>query len=90
VLVQRVLHDAVVIPQRASFKVEDKTYVYVIDKEDVLHRREIVVQNQLDGVFVVKTGLDGNDMIVLAGVPQVCDGEKVEYAVEHPKQALPE
>ena len=42
VLIRRVLKDAIVIPQRATFEVLDKRYVYVVDKDDVVHQREIV------------------------------------------------
>ena len=51
------LHDAIVIPQRATFEILDKRYVYVVDKDDVVHQREIVVQNEMDDIFVIKKGL---------------------------------
>ena len=35
VLLSRVLNDAIVIPQRATFEVLSKRYVYVVNKEDV-------------------------------------------------------
>ena len=79
VLIHRTLKDAIVIPQRATFEILDKRYVYVVDKDDVVHQREIVVQNEMDDIFVIKKGLDVNDKIVLEGVRQVRDGEKVEY-----------
>ncbi len=37
VLISRGLKDAIVIPQRATFEVQNKRYVYVVDKEDVAH-----------------------------------------------------
>ena len=49
VLIHRVLKDAIVIPQRATFEILDKRYVYVVDKDDVVHQREIVIQHELDG-----------------------------------------
>ena len=79
VLIHRTLKDAIVIPQRATFEILDKRYVYVVDKDDVVHQREIVVQNELEDIFVIKKGLDVNDKIVLEGIRQVRDGEKVEY-----------
>ena len=79
VLIRRVLKDAIVIPQRATFEILDKRYVYVVDKDDVVHQREIVIQNELEDIFVIKKGLDVNDKIVLEGIRQVRDGEKVEY-----------
>ena len=88
VLIHRRLNDAIVIPQRATFEILDKRYVYVVGKDDVVHQREIVVQNELDDIFVIKNGLDVNDKIVLEGVRQVRDGEKVEYEFRTPEEVL--
>jgi membrane fusion protein, multidrug efflux system len=79
VLISRPLNDAIVIPQRATFEVLQKRYVYVVDKDDVAHLREIGIQNELEDGFVVKSGLNVNDKIVVDGVRQVHDGEKVQY-----------
>lgn len=78
-LIHRVEKDAIVIPQRATFEILDKRYVYVVDKEDVAHQREIVIQNELEDIYVIKSGLDVDDRIVLEGIRQVRDGDKVEY-----------
>ena len=79
VLISRVLNGAIVIPQRATFEVLSKRYVYVVDKEDVAHLREIVIQNELEDLFVIKKGVGVDDKIILDGIRQVHDGEKVEY-----------
>jgi membrane fusion protein (multidrug efflux system) len=88
VLIPRTVRDAIVIPQRAVFDILDRRYVYVVDKDDVVHPRGIVIQNELDDIFVIKKGLDVNDKIVLEGVRQVHDGEKVEYEFRKPEEAL--
>jgi membrane fusion protein (multidrug efflux system) len=79
VLIRRVQNDAIVIPQRATFEVLAKRYVYVVDKDHVAHQREIIVQNELEDQFVVKQGVGVEDTIVLEGIRQVRDGDKVEY-----------
>jgi membrane fusion protein (multidrug efflux system) len=78
VLIHEKLHNALVIPQRATFEILNKRYVYVVDKDGVAHQREIVIQNELDDIFVVKSGLGVNDQIVLEGVRQIHDGQKME------------
>ena len=78
VLLSRV-ENAIVIPQRATFEVLQMRYVYVVDKDGVAHQRQIVIQNEMDDVFVIKKGLSVDDRIVLDGIRQVHDGEKVEY-----------
>ncbi len=86
ILVSRVQHDAVVIPQRAAFEVLNKLYVYVVDEHDVAHQREIVVQDELDDIYIIKDGLSTSDKIVLEGTRQVRDGEKVEYEDRQPAE----
>ncbi|OWK46943.1 putative Co/Zn/Cd efflux system membrane fusion protein [Fimbriiglobus ruber] len=88
VLMHRALKDAIVIPQRATFEIRDKRYVYVVDKDNVVHQREIVIQNEVDDFFVIKKGLDANDRIVVDGVRRVRDGEKVEYEFRKPDEVL--
>ena len=52
------------------------------------HQRVIVIQQELDDVFVIKKGLDVNDKIVLEGARQVRVGDKVEYEFRKPEEAL--
>jgi membrane fusion protein (multidrug efflux system) len=89
VLIDRTLKNAVVIPQRATFEILDRRYVYVIDKDNKVHQRQIVIQNELPDIFVIKSGLAVNDKIVLEGVQQVHDGQtNVEYEFRKPEEAL--
>jgi membrane fusion protein (multidrug efflux system) len=79
ILIHRKLHDAIVIPQRATYETNDKRYVYVVDKADVAHQREIVPQHEVDDIFVIKKGVGVGDRIVVEGIRQVRDGEQVNY-----------
>lgn len=88
VLISHVLRDAIVIPQRSTFEILQKRYVYVVDKEDVAHQREIAVQNELEDLYVIKEGLGVNDTIILEGVRQVRDGDKVEYEDRQPEEVV--
>ncbi len=88
ILIHRNLHDALVIPQRATFEILDKRYVYVVGKDDVVHQRAIEIQHEKDDIFVIEKGLDVNDRIVLEGVRQVHDGEPVEFEFLKPEEAL--
>ena len=85
VLIHRTLTDAIVIPQRAQFEILDKRYVYVVDQDDVVHQREITVQNEMDDLFVIKKGIEPGDRIVLEGLRQIRDGETVTYEFRQPE-----
>ena len=88
VLIPHVLQHSVVIPQRAAFETLDKKYVYVVDKDNLVHQREIVVQHELDDVYVLKKGVGVNEKIVLEGLRQVHEGEKVAYEFHSPKLVM--
>jgi membrane fusion protein (multidrug efflux system) len=88
VLIHRTVADAVVIPQRATFEILDKQYVWVVGHDHVVHQRPITVRYALEDRFVVD-GLDANEKIVLEGVRQVRDGEKLEETeFRKPDEAL--
>ncbi len=85
VLIRRKLRQALVVPVRATFESLDKRYVYVVDQDDVAHRREIVIQHELDDIYVIKPGIQVGDRIILEGIGQVRDGEKVKCEVRPPE-----
>ncbi|MFO0879035.1 MAG: efflux RND transporter periplasmic adaptor subunit [Gemmataceae bacterium] len=88
VLIERTAHNAMVIPQRATFEILDKRYVFVVGDDHVVHQRLITVENELDDIFTVKHGLKANERIVLDGVRQVRDGDKVEFDYRGPADVL--
>ncbi len=90
ILIRRTLHDAIVVPIRATFEILDKRYVYVVDQELVAHRREVVVRNERADLYVIEKGVDVGDKIILEGIGQVRDGEKVEGEFRPPEGVMRE
>jgi membrane fusion protein (multidrug efflux system) len=88
ILIHRKMPGALVIPQRATFEVLDKQYVWVVDENHTVHRRMITIENELEDIYVIKSGLELKDKFILDGVRQVHEGEKVEYEFEKPDAAL--
>ncbi|HUQ72208.1 MAG TPA: efflux RND transporter periplasmic adaptor subunit [Planctomycetaceae bacterium] len=79
VLIHRVLKNALVIPQRATFEILAKRYAYVVDADNVVHQRDITILSEQDDIYVIQQGLDENDKIILEGIREVRDGDKKEY-----------
>lgn len=88
ILMHREVDDALVIPQRATYEILAKRYVYVVDKDDVVHQRDITVKAEMDDIFVIESGLSEDDKIVLEGIRQVRDGEKTEYEYVEPDEVF--
>ncbi len=77
-LLGRLKKDATVIPQRAMYEVLSKQYVYTVDENHVAHAREIVVDHELEDLFVIKSGVAVGEKIVFEGVRQIHDGQTLE------------
>jgi membrane fusion protein (multidrug efflux system) len=88
VVIKRVSKSAILIPQRATFENLAKRYAFVVDNDDKVHQREIVIEHELDDIFVIGGGLDVNDKIILEGIRQVREGEKVEYEYRKPEEVM--
>ena len=82
------MNDALVIPQRATFEILDRQYVFVVGEDGIAHQREITVAHELDDIFVIATGLVANERFVLEGVRQVHEGEHVEFELRRSEDAL--
>jgi membrane fusion protein, multidrug efflux system len=78
VLLSKPLPHALLIPQKSTFEVLDKRYVYVLDVNQVARARQVTVAAELPHVFVVAAGLDETDTLLLEGIARVRDGDVVE------------
>lgn len=87
-LLRQKLAGAMVIPQRSTFEILDKLYVFVIGEGEVAHQRRITVDHEMDDVFVVASGLEAGEKLVLDGVRQIRDGEHVEFEYRDPQTVL--
>lgn len=88
ILIHRTINGALVIPQRATFEILAKRYVYVVDQDNVVHQRDITIESEQDDIFVISEGLQEGDKIILEGIRQVRDGDKVEFEFRNPDEVL--
>jgi membrane fusion protein (multidrug efflux system) len=88
-LINETLHDVLVIPQRATFEILDRQYVYVVGEDGVAHQREITVSHEMDDIYVIEEGLSADEKLVFEGVRQVRDDEHLEGTeFQSPEEAL--
>jgi len=88
ILMEVPMKNALLIPQKATFEVLDKKYVYVLDKNNVLRSREIAVAAELPHIYVVQKGLAENDKILLEGLRLVRENEKIQSKFVQPKAVM--
>ncbi|PPC95252.1 MAG: efflux transporter periplasmic adaptor subunit [Methylotenera sp.] len=80
--------NALLIPQKATYEILDKTYVYVVAKDNRLEQRLINVAAELPHVFIVKSGLKAEDRILIEGLRKVHPGQKIDLDYHPPEKVL--
>lgn len=84
------LKNALIIPQKATFEILDKKYVYVVDKNNVVHAKEVTVGAELPHLYVITKGLKEGDKILLEGLRKVKNNQKINYEFINMNKALTE
>ncbi|QES92253.1 efflux RND transporter periplasmic adaptor subunit [Empedobacter brevis] len=82
------LHNALLIPQKATYEIQDKTYVFVVDKNGVVKSRNITIGLEMPDLYVVESGLSEKDNILLEGVQKVKEDDKIKTKFIAPKKVL--
>jgi membrane fusion protein (multidrug efflux system) len=88
ILVSVPVENALLIPQKATFDVLDKKFVFVVDDKNVVRSRPITVAAELPNVYVVDKGIDDHDRILLEGLRKVRDGSTIELDYKKPSEVL--
>ena len=82
------LKNALIIPQKATYEIQDKDYVYVVDQNNVVKSRCISIKQKLPNVYVIEAGLSVNDKILLEGIQNVKEDDKIKTAFIQPKHVF--
>ncbi|WP_179474532.1 efflux RND transporter periplasmic adaptor subunit [Chryseobacterium sp. H1D6B] len=82
------LKNALIIPQKATYEIQDQKYVFVIDKNGTAKSKNIKVAYELPDIYVVASGLSEGDKVLLEGVQKVKDDQKVKVKFQDPKKVL--
>ncbi len=82
------LTDALIIPQKATFEILDKKYVFVVTDAGVVESRQITVGTEMPHLYAVTDGLTESDKILTDGLRKVKNNQHIKYEVHEPEQIL--
>ena len=83
IIVPRVHNNAIIIPQNSTAQVQDKIFIYKVDKDNKVHYSEVGVEPQNDGInYVVSKGLAVGDRYVVKGITKLTDGQTITPITE--------
>ncbi|RAW02233.1 efflux RND transporter periplasmic adaptor subunit [Pseudochryseolinea flava] len=88
ILMPVTLHDALLIPQKATFEILDKKYVFVVDDAGIVKSREIKVGTEMPHLYAVTHGLQENDKILVDGLRKVKNNQQIKYGFVKQQQIL--
>lgn len=79
VVIPLTIESAIVIPQKITYEIQGKKFVYVVDEDNTVASRAISVMDNHDGHFYVVTdGLSEGEQVVLEGLATLRDGATIK------------
>ena len=88
VLIPYNMENVISIPQSATVEIQDKKFVYVLQPDNTLKYTEIGIFNLDNGKeYLVTSGLNAGDKIVIEGVQNLKDGQKIQPITPAQKEA---
>lgn len=88
VLMSVPIKQGVIIPQKATFEIMDKKYVYVLGSDSTVQLTPVTVKADLQDLYIIENGLEGREKILLEGIRKVKDGDKIKFEYENPNHVL--
>jgi membrane fusion protein (multidrug efflux system) len=82
------IKQAVIVPQKSTFEILDKRFISVVDKDGVIHEREIKVAREEPNIYIVASGIAPDEMFLLERQNKVDKGDKIRYELIDPQRAF--
>lgn len=80
--------NAIVIPQKATYELQDKYYVYVLDNNNKVHSKNVTIKYELPNIYVLDSGLQVGETILLDGLQTVKEDEIIKPAFADPDSVM--
>lgn len=83
------LENAIIIPQKSTFEIQDRIYVYVVNKKTKrVSTRPIKVESRLSHFYVISEGVTPDDYIIYEGVQLAKEGMEIKMKEMKMKQII--
>ena len=83
IILNNVLENAMIIPQKSTFEIQENTCVFVVDNDNVVHLRSVVPKLRMSNVYILESGLSADEKIIYEGIQRVRAGDKVKTEMIH-------
>jgi len=89
VVINKHLDHALFIPQKSTFEIQDKLYVYVVKAGGELQQRQVRPKMRFQDFYVIESGLTPDDNILYEGAESMKDGDKIQPVAIELTAAIP-
>ncbi|MBC7847842.1 MAG: efflux RND transporter periplasmic adaptor subunit [Flavobacterium sp.] len=79
--------DAILVPQSATVEMQDKIFVFTLNKENKVSKIPITVIGKSGTNYLIKDGVKSGDQIVLSGIDKLQEGQLIQPEKSTPKVA---
>lgn len=77
VVMQADINNSLLVPQKSAFEIQDRSYVFIVDKDNVIRQRAFEYTTRLGQFYLVKEGLKKGDQIVYEGIQNLREGTRI-------------
>lgn len=70
--------DAILVPQSATIEMQDKVFVFTLNKGNKVNKMPITVIGKSGTDYLIKDGLKSGDQIVLSGIDKLQEGQLIQ------------
>ncbi|TAH25828.1 MAG: efflux RND transporter periplasmic adaptor subunit [Cytophagales bacterium] len=71
------LNNALIVPQKSTFEIQDKSYVFVLDNNNHVYARSFVPKTRYSDFYIVQSGLNKGDKVVYEGIQKLKEGMQI-------------
>lgn len=69
--------DVILVPQRSVFEIQDKNYVFAVDKNNTLKMKSFLTKTRIADFYIVQSGLQPGEKIVFEGTQNLKEGMQI-------------
>lgn len=77
ILVKIELKNAMLIPQKSTFEVQENVYVFVMNQQNTVQLRKVNIAFRLPQLYVITSGLSIDDKFIYEGIQNLKEGDKI-------------
>lgn len=71
------LSNALIVPQKSTFEIQDKSYVYVLGENNKVYARSFVPKKRYSDYYIVQSGLNKGEKVVYEGIQKLKEGMQI-------------